>query len=123
VANAAHAGAVPPVVAAVVGTVVAGLAPVAVLLATHTLARLIVAPPEVEPTTDDADAALARWQDDPRLFRVADLSRLQRPAPTPAVEPRVRARELSAQGLTVREVAAALGRPSSTVHSWLKAAS
>lgn len=44
VANAAHAGAVPVEWQAIIGTVVAGLAPVAVLLATHTIARLIVAP-------------------------------------------------------------------------------
>lgn len=121
VANAAHAGAVPPAWQALIGTLVAGLAPVAVLLATHTLARLIVAPVEPAPA-DDADAALARWQDDPRLFRVSDLSKLHRRGPAPEVDPRERARQLRAQGLTVREVAAALDRPSSTVHSWLKEA-
>lgn len=121
VANAAHAGGVPPVVASVVGTVVAGLAPVAVLLATHTLARLIVAPPDVEPEpapAEDADDALQRWANDPRLYR-APLDRVPRRIP----DARHRARELRAQGMTYTEVAAALGRPRSTVHAWIKEAS
>lgn len=124
VANAAHAGAVPPAWQAMIGTLVAGLAPVAVLLATHTLARLIVAPVEPAPEpVEDADAALARWQDDPRLFRVSDLSKLHRRGPAPEVNPRERARQLRAQGLTIREVAAALDRHPSTVHTWVKEAS
>jgi hypothetical protein len=61
IANAAHAGTIPTAWQATIGTVVAGLAPVAVLIATHTLARLLVAP-ATDTTTDartDTSAASA----------------------------------------------------------------
>jgi len=51
---------------------------------------------------------------------VADLSKVRRPVPVVEADPRTRARELRAQGLTVREIAAALDRPASTVGTWVK---
>ncbi|GAB6937057.1 DUF2637 domain-containing protein [Isoptericola variabilis] len=60
VANAAHAADVPELWQRAIGTVVAALAPVAVLLAIHTIADLITAPADAASATGaDTDAAAA----------------------------------------------------------------
>lgn len=138
IANAAHAGAVPPAWQAVIGTVVAALAPVAVLLATHTLARLIVATPNIETETpnetddDDhltADSLINMWSITPAPYQVPSdrLARLvqQRQSVKPKPETPKRGRldqdtrakvlSLAGEGMSTRAIEQATGVSRSTV--------
>ncbi len=86
----------------VLGSILAGLFPVGVLLATHTIADLIVARPE---DTVDVDTVEPAASEQPR--GVPSLTDEQRAAIV----------ELHAQGLSVRKVADVVGLSKSTVHN------
>lgn len=142
IANAAHAGAVPPAWQAVIGTVVAALAPVAVLLATHTLARLIVAPvsPVSEEQTNEtpdpftADSLISMWEKStpPTRFTVSPdrLTELAKRRNTPRppqprrprmdTETRNKIIAMASEGLSTRAIEQATGVSRSTVSRTLK---
>ena len=97
------------------GAVIAGLAPVAVLLTTHTLARLIIAPP-LTVKTGDAPAdpwAIATgrlWAADEVVEPEADAE--PEPAPSPRDE---RIVALRAQRKSLRQIAEEVGVGKTTV--------
>ncbi|MFD6091306.1 DUF2637 domain-containing protein [Oerskovia sp. NPDC060338] len=119
-ANGLHAWTdAPALVQTIAGMTIAGLAPIAVLLATHTLADLIIAKPEhdapavptphplavlrdveVQHVTATAHASLAA--------RRAAARETRRPRPITDAQ-RATIRELRAQGMTVRAIAAEVG--------------
>ncbi|MFD6176714.1 MULTISPECIES: DUF2637 domain-containing protein [unclassified Isoptericola] len=115
-ANAAHAAGVPDTWQRAVGTVVAALAPIAVLLATHTIADLIVARTDAAASAGE-DEVSAEWDaaretdtDSPSGTAATSGPSVVRRHPTP--RPRGRAAEhrdeivrLAAEGLSVRAIA------------------
>ncbi len=141
IANAAHAADVPPAVQAALGVTIAGLAPLAVMLATHTLARLIVAHDRpTEAATDlehTADVAQLEHAADvftdtaplsvvePSALALAPVAAAAAPAraTTTVKAPRwddldtskTLARELRAEGLSVRAIAERVGLSKTTV--------
>ncbi|AWY06681.1 DNA binding domain protein [Microbacterium phage Zeta1847] len=138
VANGLHAwDAAPEVLRTVLGIIIAGLAPVAVLLTTHTLARLIVARPdeldEPEPeaevaewdtreltpyleTIDDAVAELTEATATPPAALVSSARIPSRPATLADTKARdARIAELAAEGKSLRAIAAEVRCSKSTV--------
>ncbi|MCZ2261608.1 DUF2637 domain-containing protein [Isoptericola sp. QY 916] len=128
-ANAAHAYGVPDELQRLVGTVVAALAPIAVLLATHTIADLIVARTDATSATvanTDTAAASAVQDDSAEADDVAESDTADTDDPSGASasgptdvrrhtspRPRTRGRaaeyrdvivRLAADGLSVREI-------------------
>lgn len=138
IANAAHAGAVPAAWQAVIGTVVAALAPVAVLLATHTLARLIVAPVSPEQTNETpdpftADSLISMWEKStpPRFTvspdRLTELAKRRNAPRQPKprrprmdTETRNKIIAMASEGLSTRAIEQATGVSRSTVSRTLK---
>ncbi|MCL1870986.1 MAG: DUF2637 domain-containing protein [Promicromonosporaceae bacterium] len=141
-ANAAHAAGVPETWQRAVGTVVAALAPVAVLLATHTIADLIVAP---APDADNvARPVAASATDEPMNGRADEESDTDddeqdggRPASAVVVQPSVvrvhrprpagRASDcredivrLRGEGLSVRAIAERVGLGKTAVADYLR---
>lgn len=128
-ANALHAAEVGPEVQRVVGVVIAGLAPVAVLLTTHTLGRLIVPtkrpdaveealrsiPAELFGRDELADYAAADAALTSALYAVPkpEAPKARRSKPTPERDARIR--ELYAELGSVRAVADELGIGKTTV--------
>ncbi|WWV91893.1 excisionase [Microbacterium phage phiMiGM15] len=112
-ANAAHAwDAGQADTRAALGATIAGLAPVAVLLTTHTIARLIIAPPTERTTAvpeRDAWAAAAE-----RLW-AADALEQDEPAPLSLEERDARIRELAESDLSLRAIAREVGVGKTTV--------
>jgi len=88
----------------VLGSILAGLFPVGVLLATHTIADLIVSRPADTVDVDTQDTEEPTASEQPR--GVPSLTDEQRAAIV----------ELHAQGLSVRKVADVVGLSKSTVH-------
>lgn len=139
-ANGVHAWETAPAgLRATLGVLLAALAPVSVVLTTHTIARLIVAPPAPVADIEWRDAAVrtlsevaeassryaaraeegpgvtpepqapAERMPDPEPFKLADLPRV-------TTEHRnARIRELDGEGLSLREIAARVGVSKSTV--------
>jgi hypothetical protein len=106
-ANSVHAwDAAPDVVRTTIGVVIAGLAPVAVLLTTHTLVRLVVAPPA-------ADVATVV---EPEVAPVVIAVSAELLEPAVEVEPKhVRIRTLRERGMAYSAIAKEVGVSKSTV--------
>ena len=132
--NAAHGWEPDVVVQRLVGTVVVALAPVAVLLATHTIADLIVARPARRPDAPserpdmplvmlgpDALDRVRSQRPDARSVEVVRHTRrpAKRPSKRPARTPSDKAdqaRAMRAAGQSVRSIATALDLAPSTVY-------
>lgn len=127
--NSLHGWMPPEEVQRIVGTVVVGLAPLAVLLAMHTLAQLLTAPvtdtdtPSPLSVLEGIETAglhlVQPEQYDALRAKVAENrtpARGRRRVTSPArAAARERARDLRAQGHTVRAIAAEVGLSHSTV--------
>lgn len=128
-ANAAHAWANGPQGwEGVVGAVLAGLFPIGSLLGTHEIAARMIGRPDVEPAPsplsvlEGIETAGLHLVEPEQLDRLrAQIAEQRKPrgrrrvtSPQRAVQ-RARARELRAEGRTVREIAAQVGLSHSTV--------
>ncbi|WP_159794429.1 DUF2637 domain-containing protein [Puerhibacterium puerhi] len=139
-ANAAHAAGVPDTWQTAIGTVVAGLAPVAVLLATHTIARLVVAPapavhaaadgpvavPDAVPDADSAPKSDAWTGTDAGRAPDADPVEVRRHRPSAArgraAEHRADVLAMRDDGLSIRQIAERVGLGKTTVAELLRTA-
>lgn len=126
-ANAVHAwDTAPEAIRTGIGMLIAGLAPVAVLLTTHTIARLIIAPPTAEAEL----APVTPWRERRAAVLAVDVPaptkpvavdhvpapRATRPATGKGLAARnARIHELAAQDKSVRAIAAEVGVSKSTV--------
>jgi len=126
--NAAHGWEPTTVVQRLVGTVVVALAPVAVLLATHTIADLIVARPQAR---DEQPATPTVQLDRTRVDELAARRRAPKrtasvhvPTTRSKITPEHRARivELKAQGMGIRAIGREVGLSHGSVCNVLKAA-
>jgi hypothetical protein len=124
--NAAHGWAPDDAVQRLVGTLVVALAPVAVLLATHTIADLIVArPAERTPTPNAPDVVGVTFEpsafDRVRAARTVEhITHTRRPVKRTPPDVVARARAMRSDGKSVRAVASALGIAPSTVHAYTR---
>jgi len=128
--NAAHGYAPPEDVRRLVGMVVVGLAPIALLLAIHTIADLLVARPDA--ASERPDVPVVRIDPDaldrvrtqrPDARPVEVVRHTRRPAKRPTKRPARtpsdkadQARAMRAAGQSVRSIATALGLAPSTVY-------
>jgi hypothetical protein len=111
--NAAHAWTSGPGDGrAILGAVIAGLAPVAVLLTTHTIARLIIAPPAVQPVAQPEPEPEA--QPVPAVRSTPARPKPARPAGT-VDHARIRQLAQTDPALSHRAIAAQLGVSKTTV--------
>lgn len=123
-ANGVHAWTTAPAwLQVALGVTLAALAPVSVLLTTHTIAKLIVAPPgaaeEVAVEWREAEvptlAARAAWAEELPAVTDAVVEALASPAPAP-LDRNARIKALDATGkLSLRAIAAEVGCSKSTV--------
>jgi hypothetical protein len=90
------------------GAAIAGLAPVSVLLTTHTLAELVVAKPEQRLAVPVAAAVSVR-----EPVSTAVVERTTEDVPAPDVDTRIR--DLRSQGETLHAIAQSVGLSKSTV--------
>ncbi|KJL39893.1 DUF2637 domain-containing protein [Microbacterium trichothecenolyticum] len=131
IANGVHAwDDAPEALRTGIGVVVAGLAPIAVLITTHTLMRLVIAPPAVDAVPAEAapsveavegsPSPLESSQGEPSEFMVAmqafHLAHAAREVPAVGVDERNhRIRELRAEGKPLSAIADEVGVSKSTV--------
>ncbi|QWY81876.1 membrane protein [Microbacterium phage Honk] len=123
-ANGVHAwDAAPEELKAALGVVLAALAPVAVLLTTHTLARLIVAPPAAELVEEPAPVEVetfpselpVEWLDEPVVVPRPEPEPEPEPVPARPAHEHIRALAKAHPELSIRAIAAEVGVSKSTV--------